>query len=95
MVLRLRPNADQPDTVNFVQKGHNVLINVQAGVGKSEVVKFIIRSLQAVGKNVGVFEETFENVIESSRRELKDTTNLSLPKRIKTNTEENLPWKFW
>ena len=54
LVLRLRLNADQSDIVNFVQKGHNVLITGQAGVGKSEVVKFIIRSLRAVGKNVGV-----------------------------------------
>lgn len=64
LVLRLRLNADQSDIVNFVQKGHNVLITGQAGVGKSEVVKFIIRSLRAVGKNVGVFEEKFENVIK-------------------------------
>ena len=33
LVLRLRLNADQSDTVNFVQKGHNVLITGQAGVG--------------------------------------------------------------
>ena len=64
LVLRLPPNADQSDTVNFVQKGHNVLITGQAGVGKSEVVKLIIRSLWAFGKNVGVFEEKFENVIK-------------------------------
>ena len=31
-----------------------MLVTGQAGVGKSEVVKFIIRSLRAVGKNVGV-----------------------------------------
>ena len=41
-----------------------MLITGQAGVGKSEGVKFIIRSLRAVGKNVGVFEEKFENVIK-------------------------------
>ena len=41
-----------------------MLITGQAGVGKSEVVKFIIRSLRAVGKNVGVVEEKFENVIK-------------------------------
>jgi len=53
LVIRVRPNTDQSVTVNFVQKGHNVLINGQAGVGKSEVLKFIIRSLRAVGKKLG------------------------------------------
>ena len=54
LVLRLRLNADQSDIVNFVQKGHNVLVTGQAGIGKSEVVKFIIHSLRAVEKNVDV-----------------------------------------
>ena len=54
LVLRLRLNAEQSHIVNFVQKGHNVLVTGQAGVGKSEVVKFIIHSLRAVEKNVGV-----------------------------------------
>ena len=65
-----------------------MLITGQAGVGKSVVVKFIIRSLRAVGKNVGVLRKSLKMLSKLSRRELKDTTNLSLPKRIKTNRED-------
>ena len=35
-------NIQQAEVVAFVKQGHNTLITGQAGVGKSEVVRYII-----------------------------------------------------
>ena len=54
MLVRLRLNAVRLEILEFVKHGHNVMITGQGGVGKSEVVKSIVSSLNATGKKVGV-----------------------------------------
>ena len=53
-IFRIHLNGDQREIVKFAAKGHNLLITGQAGVGKSEVVKRIIATSNARGKNVGI-----------------------------------------
>ena len=40
--------------MKFAAEGHNILITGQAGVGKSEVVKRIIATLNSSGRTVGI-----------------------------------------
>jgi hypothetical protein len=47
-------NYEQSSVVKLVKDGHNVLIMGQAGVGKTEVVRHIIRNALAVGRKVAV-----------------------------------------
>ena len=51
---RIQLNSDQKEIVDFAKAGHNLFITGQGGVGKSEVVKQIIRCFKASGKIVGV-----------------------------------------
>ena len=53
-VSRIQLNDDQQRIVDFAAEGHNLLITGQAGVGKSEVVKRIIVTINASGRNVGI-----------------------------------------
>ena len=53
-VLRIQLNDDQQTIVDFAAEGHNLLITGQAGVGKSEVVKRIIATINTRGRNVGI-----------------------------------------
>ena len=53
-IFRIQLNADQQEILKFAAEGHNLLITGQAGVGKSEVVKRIIATLNARGKTVGI-----------------------------------------
>ena len=43
-------NEDQSIIVNLALDGHNIFVTGQAGVGKSEVVRHIIRNSQAVNQ---------------------------------------------
>ena len=47
-------NEDQSIIVNLALDGHNIFVTGQAGVGKSEVVRHIIRNSQAVNQKVVV-----------------------------------------
>ena len=51
---RIKLNIDQEEILEFSVEGHNLFITGQGGVGKSEVVKQIIRFFKARGKTVGV-----------------------------------------
>ena len=51
---RIQLNSDQKEIVDFAKAGHNLFITGQGGVGKSEVVKQIIRYFKASGKIVGL-----------------------------------------
>ena len=51
-IFRIQLNADQQEILKFAAEGHNLLITGQAGVGKSEVVKRIIATLNARGKTI-------------------------------------------
>ncbi|PFX16673.1 ATP-dependent DNA helicase PIF1 [Stylophora pistillata] len=53
-VFRAQLNEDQQAIVDFAAEGHNLLITGQTEVGKSEVVKQIIRTLNARRRNVGI-----------------------------------------
>ena len=53
-LFRVQLNGDQQEIVKFASEGHNLLITGQAGVGKSEVVKRIIATLNARGRTVGI-----------------------------------------
>jgi len=53
-IFRIHLNGDQRKIIKFAAKGHNLLITGQAGVGKSEVVKRIIATSNARGRNVGI-----------------------------------------
>ena len=53
-IFRIQLNANQQEILKFAAEGHNLLITGQAGVGKSEVVKQIIATLNARGKTVGI-----------------------------------------
>lgn len=50
----MKLNDDQNTIVKFALEGHNLLITGQAGVGKSEVVRTIIRTAKARGDKVAV-----------------------------------------
>ena len=47
-------NTQQAEVVAFVKQGHNTLITGQAGVGKSEVVRYIIRNALSARKSVAL-----------------------------------------
>ena len=51
---RIQLNSDQKEIVDFAKAGHNLSTTGQGGVGKSEVVKQIIRCFKASGQIVGV-----------------------------------------
>ena len=53
-LFRIQLNGDQQEIVKFPAEGHNLLITCQAGMGKSEVVKRIIATLNALGRTVGI-----------------------------------------
>ena len=53
-VFRIQLNDYQQRIVDFAAEGHNLFITGQAGVGKSEVVKRIMVTINARGRNVGI-----------------------------------------
>ena len=50
----MKLNEDQNTIVKFAFEGHNLLITGQAGVGKSEVVRTIIRTAKARGNKIAL-----------------------------------------
>ena len=53
-IFRIQLNRNQQEILKFAAEGHNLLITGQAGVGKSEVVKRIIATLNERGRTVGI-----------------------------------------
>ena len=53
-IFRIQLNRDQQEILKFAAEGHNLLITGQAGVGKSEVEKRIIATLNERGRTVGI-----------------------------------------